>query len=91
MRPPRCPLTRPFEKTFADYFDYAVRHFLIVGDRLSSWSDVFGTPAGSTVTGAIALLRLLLSYFVTVGVPEEIRLDDSPEFTASVTQDFMRN
>ena len=56
---PSHPPTTPFEKIFADYFDYAGRHFLIVGDRLSGWSDVFGTPAGTTVTGANALVRLL--------------------------------
>ena len=52
---PSHPPTTPFEKIFADYFDYAGRHFLIVGDRLSGWSDVFGTPAGTTDTGANAL------------------------------------
>ena len=87
---PSHPPITPFEKIFADYFDYAGRHFLIVGDRLSGWSDVFGTPAGTTVTGANALVRLLQSYFATFGVPEEISSDGSPEFTAFVTQDFMR-
>ena len=87
--PSHAPTT-PFEKIFADYFDYAGRHFLIVGDRLSGWPDVFGTPAGTTVTGANALVRLLRSYFATFGVPEEISSDGSPEFTAFVTQDFMR-
>ena len=63
---------------------------MIVGDRLSGWSDVFGAPAGTTVTGANALVRLLRSYFATFGVPEEISSDGGPEFTAFVTQDFMR-
>ena len=87
---PSHPPTTPFEKIFTDYFDYAGRHFLIVGDRLSGWSDVFGTPAGTTVTGANALVRLLRSYFATFGVPEEILSDGGPEFTTFVTQDFMR-
>ena len=85
---PSHPPTTPFEKIFANYFDYAGRHFLIVGDRLSGWSDVFGTPAG--ITGANALVRLLRSYFATFGVPEEISSDGGPEFTAFVTQDFMQ-
>ena len=87
---PSHPPTTPFEKISAHYFDYAGRHFFIVGDRLSGWSDVFGTPAGTTVTGANALVRLLRSYFATFGVPEEISSDGGPEFTAFVTQDFMR-
>ena len=49
---PSHPPTTPFEKIFADYFDYTERHFLIVGDRLSGWSDVFVTPAGTIVTCA---------------------------------------
>ena len=44
---PSHPPTTISEKIFADYFDYVGRHFLIVGDRLSGWSDVFGTPAGT--------------------------------------------
>ena len=87
---PSHPPTMSFEKIFADYFDYAGRHFLIVGNRLSGWSDVFGTPAGTTVIGANALVRLLRSYFATFGMPEEISSDIGPEFTAFVTQDFMR-
>ena len=87
---PSHPPTTPFKKIFADYFDYAGRHFLIVGDRLSDWSDVFGTPAGTTVTGTNALVRLLRSYFATFGVPEKISSDGGPEFIAFVTQDFMR-
>ena len=86
---PSYPPTTPFKKSFADYFDYAGRHFLIVEDRWSGWSDVFGTPAGTTVTDANALVHLLRSYFATFGVPEEISSDVGPEFTAFVTQVFM--
>ena len=87
---PSHPPTTALEKIFADYFDYAGWHFLIVGDRLFGWSDVFGTPAGTTVTSANALVRLLRSYFATFGVPEEFSSDGGPEFTAFVKQDFMR-
>ena len=76
---PSHPPTTLFQKIFADYFDYAGRYFLIVGDRFSGWSDVFGTPAGTIVTGANALVRLLRSYFATFGVPEEISSDGGPE------------
>ena len=51
---------------------------------------MFGTPAGSTVTGANAVLRLLRLYFATFGVPEEISSNGGPELTAFVIQDFMR-
>ena len=52
---------------------------MIVGDRLSGWSDVFGTLAGTTVTDANALVRLLRSHFATFGVPEEISSDSGPK------------
>ena len=47
-------------------------------------------PAGTTVTGANALVRLLRSFFDIFAVPEEISSDGGPEFTAFVTKDFMR-
>ena len=89
MQSPLCPPNTAFEKNFSDYFNYAGRHFLIDGNKFSDWSDVFGTPAGSAVTDANALLRLFRLYFATFGVPEEISSDGIPEFTAFVTQDFM--
>ena len=63
-QPPRCPPTRlphPLKK----FLRIILITHLIVGDRLSGWSDVFGTHAGTTVTGANALVRLLQSYFAT--------------------------
>ena len=84
------PPTTYFEKIFADCFYYTRRRFLIVGDRFYGWSDVFDTPARTTVTGAHALLRFLRSYFATFGVPEKISSYGGPEFTAFVTKDFMR-
>ena len=87
---PSHPPTTPFEKNFADYFDYAGRYVSIVGGRLSGWSDGFGAPAGSTVTGENELLPLLRSHFATFAMPEEIYSDCDPEFTAFVRQDFMR-
>ena len=87
---PFNPPSTPFEKIFADFFDYGGRHFLVVGDRLSGWSDVFATPTGSSLTGAKALVSLLRSYFATFGVPEELSSDGGPEFTASVTKAFLQ-
>jgi len=86
---PSDPPSTPFEKIFADYFDYRGRHFLFIGDRFSGWTDVFGIPSGSDITGAAALTRLLRSYFATFGVPKEISTDGSPEFTAFVTKRFL--
>ena len=84
------PPSTPFEHIFADYFDYGGRHFLVIGDKFSGWTDVFGTPTGSRIAGAAALIRLFRTYLATFGVPEEISTDGGPEFTAFTTENFLR-
>ena len=37
------PPTAPFQQVFADFFDFAGRHYLVVGDRLSGWSEIYST------------------------------------------------
>ena len=69
------PAATPFEKVLADYFDYGARHFLVMGDSFSGLADVLGTPSGTSVAGAAALVGLLRAYFATFGVPEEISTD----------------
>ena len=73
------PPTTPFEKIFADFFEFNGRRFLVIGDRLSGWADVFGTQPNSNISGAAALIRAIRTYFATFGVPEEISIDGGPE------------
>ena len=84
------PPATPFEKIFADYFDYGTCHFLVIGDRFFGWAHVFGTPSETSVAGAAALVGLLGAYFDTFGVPKEISTDGGPEFTAFVTKNFLQ-
>ena len=49
---PSTPPLTPFEEIFADFFDCAGQHYLVVGDRLSGWTDVFQCTPGSTQAGA---------------------------------------
>ena len=86
---PSAPPSTPFEAVFADFFDHGGRHFLVVGDRLSGWVEVFGSPSGTIMAGASGLVRHLRSFFVTFGVPEDISTDGGPEFTATVTEEFL--
>ena len=60
----------PVASAFADFFKYGGRQYLIVGDRLSGWVEVFGSPASTTLAGAAGLVRHLRSFFATFGVPE---------------------
>ena len=82
------PPATPFEAVFADFFEYSGRHYLVVGDRLSGWVEVFSSTPSSTLAGAAGLIRHLRTFFATFGVPEELSSDGGPEFTASQTKEF---
>ena len=86
---PACPPSTPLEKIFADFFDYGGHHYLVVGDRLSGWPEVYSTPAGSAHAGANDFIACLRKFFATFGVPEELSSDGGPEFIASQTRDFL--
>ena len=79
----------PFESIFADFFDYAGHHYLVAGDRLSGWVEIFKSPTGTAKSGASGLISALRLLFSTFGVPEEISSDGGPEFSASMTADFL--
>ena len=80
----------PFESVFADFFDYCGRHYLVVGDRLSGWVEVYSSTSGTHLSGAIGLIKHLRCLFATFGVPEELSSDGGPEFTAGCTEKFLR-
>ena len=80
----------PFEQVFSDFFAFAGHHYLIVGDRLSGWSEVYSTPSGTSNAGSKGLIRCLRLFFTTFGVPKEISSDGGPEYMAEATQHFFR-
>ena len=84
------PPSTPFEAVFADFFDYHGRHYLVVGDRLSGWVEILGSPASTDLAGSSGLIRHLRTFFATFGVPEELSSDGGPEFTAKPTEDFLQ-
>ena len=81
--PPNPPST-PFEQIFSDFFEFGGRHFLVVGDRLSGWSEVFSTPTGSSWSGARGLIACLRSFIATFGAPDELASDGGPSGDADV-------
>ena len=83
------PPTAPFQQVFADFFDFAGHHYLVIGDWLSGWSEIYSTPTGTPQSGAKGLIRCLRSFFMTFGVPEEISSDGGPEFSAYSTKQFL--
>ena len=48
----------PFESVFADFFDISNHHYLVAGDRLSGWVEVFSCKSRSIKAGSSGLLSL---------------------------------
>ena len=88
---PYNPPSTPFEQMFADFFHFSGYSYLVVGDRLSGWTDIFETPSGTSRAGAQGLVRCLRRMFTTYGVPLELSSDGGPEFSAELTKDFLRS
>ena len=78
----------PFEMIFADYFEFRGHHYLVAGDRLSGWVEVFRAPHHTALAGAKGLIGALRSLFATFGVLEEISSDGGKEFVAAETKAF---
>ena len=86
---PDIPST-PFESIFADFCEVAGRHYLVAGDRLSAWVEIFASPSGTGRAGSVGLIGHLRSLFSTFGVPVTLSSDGGPEFTASATAEFLK-
>ena len=88
--PPTAPNfpTTPFQMIFADFLELSGKHYLIIGDRLSGWTEIVFVRKGTTTSGAKGLCNALRKLFGTFGVPEEISSDGGPEFIAREAQDF---
>ena len=87
--PADCPTT-PFQHVFADFLSFGGRSYLVAGDRLSGFSELFFTPTGTSNSGARGLIACLRKWFQTFGVPEELSSDGGPEFTADSTRVFLK-
>ena len=85
--PPMIPTT-PFEAVVTDYFQFEGHHYLVVGDRLSAWTEAYHIHVGSSSSGSRGLITLLKNFFGTFGVPVELSSDQGKEFVAEETQDF---
>lgn len=86
--PSSVPST-PFESIYADFFEKGGCHYLVAGDRLSGWVEIFMAPHGTNQAGAQGLISSLRTMFRSFGIPEEIASDGGPEFIASKTEAFL--
>ena len=86
---PRLP-TVPFEMIFADFFKLVGKFFLIIGDRLSGWTEIISVKHGSDNSGSKGLCDAFRTVFQTFGVPDELTSDGGPEFIAAETIAFYK-
>ena len=78
----------PFEMIFSDYFQLCGHHYLIIGDRLSGWTEVIQIKPSTQSAGSKGLCTAFRRVFATFGVPEEVSSDGGPEFIAGETEHF---
>ena len=88
---PASPPSSPFESIYADFFDFGGHHYLVAGDRLSGFSEIFQTPTGTSNAGSFGLIKCLRKWFGTFGVPRELSSDGGPEFAADATARFLES
>lgn len=83
--PPVLP-EYPFQCIAADYFHYKGQTYLIAVDRYSNWPIIERAKDGSK--GLVDCLRKL---FATYGISDELSSDGGPEFTATLTRNFLKS
>lgn len=90
--PPVCPKLPkvPFEMVYADYCDLDGKHYLVVGDRLSGWTEILKIDPGEC-SGSKGLCKALRTLFSTFGIPAEISSDGGPEFISKATEAFLKS
>ena len=79
--------SRPFESVSSDYFQHAGHEYLIYTDRLSGWPMVKMFRNGAT---AVKLISTLRKFFAATGIPEALRADNGPQYTAAAFRKFLR-
>ena len=65
---PEIPNT-PFQMIFADYFQLSGKHYLVIGDRLSRWTEVVQMRMSSASSGSKGLCEALRMIIARFGVP----------------------
>ena len=79
--------TRAFETVSADFFHHAGKTFLVVADRLSGWPVIADSGREATARTLVGNIREI---FTHIGVPQVLKSDGGPQFTARHTKEFLR-
>ena len=75
----------PFQQTVMDLCELGGHHFLVYADRYTGWAEVI-KPSSTSFRN---LEPILLKWFTTFGVPEELSADGGPPFNSSDYRDFL--
>ena len=86
-RDPRiCTLpSKPWEAVAADLFEFHGDVYLIVVDYMSSWIEAVRL-SGQTASVVVSAMK---SLFCRLGVPERVRTDNGPCFSAREFRNFL--
>ena len=79
--------TRVFQSVSADFFHHAGKTFLVYADRLSGWPIVVSCKREATSRTLVCSLREIFS---STGVPNVLRSDGGPQFSAHHTKEFLK-
>ena len=74
---------------FAYYQKFEGNNFLIIGDRLSGWTEIFQNKGEDSAAGSKGLCKAMRHMFATSGVQDDLSSDDRPDFTADETADIL--
>ena len=76
----------PFQQVVMDLFDLAGHQFLVYADRYSGWVEVVKLRTATFKN----MQQILLRWFSTFGVPEELSTDGGPPFNSNEYTVFLR-
>ena len=77
---------RPFQILHLDLCQFANKQYMVVTDEYSGWPDLHGLGTDTTAPAIIARLR---QQFLAHTIPESVRPDNGPQFTAAETAEFL--
>ena len=83
-------LSAPFEMIVADYFKLAGFYYLVIGDRLSGWTETTQVHQGSVQSGTKGLVAALRRVFAVFGVPKDLTRDGGPVFQGYELAGFLK-
>ncbi|KAJ8352691.1 hypothetical protein SKAU_G00241670 [Synaphobranchus kaupii] len=74
----------PWQKIGADLCEYNGHNYLVIVDYFSRWLEILNLPK----TTSESVIEKMKSTFSRWGIPEEVRTDNGPQFSAELFKNF---